>query len=188
MSTADQVKWNKKYRQRLEKKERPLLQPNERLTRFNHYFRGNRALDLACGLGANSLYLARLGYDVTAVDISDVAIQHLNQLALDGGLAISANVVDLKTYSLPLNEYDLVVNTLYLQRDLFAPMQACLTPGGYLFFETFYAVAEDDPNPGMSEAFKLRSQELLQVFHAFRIIYYHEDKETGLATLFAQKK
>ncbi|HKH20378.1 MAG TPA: hypothetical protein VKB53_05725, partial [Gammaproteobacteria bacterium] len=37
-----------------------------------------QALDLACGLGGNALFLARLGFNVTAYDISTVAVDKLN--------------------------------------------------------------------------------------------------------------
>jgi len=40
-----------------------------------------RALDLACGEGRNALWLAKLGWVVTAVDYSDVAIARARRLA-----------------------------------------------------------------------------------------------------------
>jgi 2-polyprenyl-3-methyl-5-hydroxy-6-metoxy-1,4-benzoquinol methylase len=36
---------------------------------------GGRALDLACGLGGNAVFLARRGFEVDAVDISEVGIE-----------------------------------------------------------------------------------------------------------------
>ena len=42
-----------------------------------------KVLDLGCGDGRNSLYAARLGYDVTAVDISEAGISKLNSLAIN---------------------------------------------------------------------------------------------------------
>ncbi|MBW2282173.1 MAG: class I SAM-dependent methyltransferase, partial [Deltaproteobacteria bacterium] len=40
-----------------------------------------RALDLACGEGRNSIWLASQGWRVTAVDFSDVAIERARKLA-----------------------------------------------------------------------------------------------------------
>ena len=34
----------------------------------------SRALDLCCGAGTNPIYLARKGFDVTAMDVSDGAV------------------------------------------------------------------------------------------------------------------
>lgn len=188
MAIKDKLKWNEKYRQRL-KTERPDLgKPNERLTLFHKYFHGNNALDIACGLGANSFYLAKLGYHVQAVDISDIAIQHINQVAKQFNLTVEGKVIDLEESSLPQATFDLVINTLYLERNLFKAMQEALKPGGYLFIETYYLVEEEDPNPRIRQEFKLYPQELLNVFREMKIIYYDENKETGLATFFAQKK
>lgn len=189
MSIKDKLKWNEKYKQRLNKDntENGTAQPNQRLTLFHKYFQGNKALDLACGLGTNSIYLAQLGYQVTAIDVSDVAIQHVNKLALVSGLTVEGKVLDLETSNLPPAEFDLVLNTFYLQRNLFLPMKEALKPYGYLFIETYFLAEENDPNPGMREEYKLKSQELLQVYKELKIIYYFENKETGIATLLAQK-
>ncbi|MDD1626440.1 MAG: methyltransferase domain-containing protein, partial [Methylococcaceae bacterium] len=48
------------------------------------------ALDLACGLGANAIYLAERGLAVTAWDISFVAIDKLTTYAVQQGLNINA--------------------------------------------------------------------------------------------------
>lgn len=187
MSEKDKQKWNEKYKQKLEKEEEKLPQPNERVTQFDKYFHGNDALDMACGLGANSIYLAQKGYRVTALDVSDVAIEYINKIAVDKGLSIQGKAEDLDDVSLPQEEYDLIINTFYLDRELFIPMKKALKPKGYLFIETFYQVEENDPNPHMKKEYTLKSQELLDTFKEMEILYYHENQETGLVTLFAQK-
>src|SRR5688572_10710932 len=57
---------------------------------------GRRALDLACGLGAASLALARAGFRVTAVDVSDVALARVAASAHAEGLAIETAARDLE--------------------------------------------------------------------------------------------
>ena len=78
-----------------------------------------RALDLACGAGRNSLYLASLGWQVTAVDSSPVAIRLLRDRAR--GLDVDARVADLETgdFRIEPAAYDLICDFFYLQRDLF---------------------------------------------------------------------
>ena len=54
-----------------------------------------RALDLACGLGRNALYLAAQGWQVTAVDYSTVALDILSERAAEG-LPVHIVHADLK--------------------------------------------------------------------------------------------
>jgi len=56
-----------------------------------------RCLDIACGLGEQSLWAAGLGFDVVALDVSATAVAALRSAADDRGLAdrIDARVVDL---------------------------------------------------------------------------------------------
>ena len=49
---------------------------------------GSEILDLACGRGANALWLARQGFDVTAWDLSSVAIDRLNHSAAGQGVQV----------------------------------------------------------------------------------------------------
>ncbi len=39
----------------------------------------NSFLDLGCGLGRHSIYMASHGFDVTAVDLSEYGVSHLNK-------------------------------------------------------------------------------------------------------------
>ena len=76
-----------------------------------------RALDLACGVGQNALYLASLGWRVTAVDRSAVAIAALRRAA--DGAAIEAHTADLEVHEFAIEPgaFDLVCDFFYLQRD-----------------------------------------------------------------------
>lgn len=62
---------------------------------------GRRALDLACGDGRNAAYLAQLGFEVDAVDISDVVIAALQAAAVDRHLAVKSYRIDLERDELP---------------------------------------------------------------------------------------
>src|SRR4051794_6568302 len=59
------------------------------------------ALDLACGEGRNALWLAELGWNVTAVDFSAVAIEKARALAGSGRRAVTWVVADALTYEAP---------------------------------------------------------------------------------------
>ncbi len=70
-----------------------------------------RALDLGAGDGRNSLYLARLGYMVTAVDISGVGLTKLKAVAEERRLdeRIETIEADVSKLSLPRQEFELIV-------------------------------------------------------------------------------
>ena len=64
-----------------------------------------RALDIAGGLGRNSLWLARRGLDVTVVDGSKVACEHVAGLTAELGFSIKVVCRDLKRDELPSGPY-----------------------------------------------------------------------------------
>jgi SAM-dependent methyltransferase len=101
--------------------------------------REGRALDVACGAGRHSLYLAKRGLAVRAVDRDAAAIETLRAEAARQGVGVAADVVDLEAGEVRLgNEaYDLIVVVHYLHRPLFPQLVQALAPGGVLIYETF---------------------------------------------------
>src|SRR5579872_6842712 len=69
-------------------------EPDPLLVEAVEWLRPGQALDLACGPGRHARYLARLGWNVTAVDSSSTAIALLR--APSPGLAIDARLADLE--------------------------------------------------------------------------------------------
>jgi 2-polyprenyl-3-methyl-5-hydroxy-6-metoxy-1,4-benzoquinol methylase len=130
---------------------------------------GRRALDIACGRGRNTLWLAELGFDVDAVDISDVAIQTVAATAAQRGLAIAVRRLDLTAEPLPAPPYAVIVVVDYLERSLFPHIEAALEPGGLLLYET-YTREHSEMNP----KFTLGPNELLQAFPALRVLRYRD--------------
>jgi SAM-dependent methyltransferase len=102
------------------------------------------AVDLACGEGRNALWLAGLGWRVTAIDFSEVAVERGRRLAEEAGLQVSWRVQDVLTARLPA--CDLVV-LAYLQlpeeerRRAMRRAWDSLRAGG-----TFFLVAHDSTN------------------------------------------
>lgn len=92
-----------------------------------------RALDLACGAGRNSLFLARNGWDVVAIDGSPEAIRIAKQRAKRIGVQFDTRVLELES-SLPLpfedGSFDLVTIVHYLQPSLFPEARRLLREGG----------------------------------------------------------
>ncbi len=68
-----------------------------------------RALDLGAGEGRNAIWLAGLGWQVTAVDFSEVAVDRARRLAEQRGATVEWVVADLRTYQPPPGVFDAVV-------------------------------------------------------------------------------
>jgi len=96
-----------------------------------------RALDLACGEGQNAIWLATLGWRVTGVDYSEVAIAKACERAERDGVDVEFLCADLVTYEPEPSAFDLVV-LLYLhipadeRRGILERAAAALAPGGTL--------------------------------------------------------
>ncbi len=135
---------------------------------------GGRALDVACGDGRNALYLARLGYQVDAIDVSDVAIAALRKAARERGLAIAPRAVDLEREPLPPGPYDVVVTMHFLQRSLFEPLQAALAPGGVLVYETFARAHAETLGHSFNPDYLLEPGELLRAFPALEVLDHRD--------------
>lgn len=96
-----------------------------------------RALDLAAGEGRNSLYLARRGWQVTAVDFSSVAVENGRRMAEQEGVSIVWYLADLADYLPEQEAFDLVcLFYLHVPRELFRKIlikaAGALRPGGTL--------------------------------------------------------
>ncbi len=152
-----------------------------------------QVLDVAMGSGRNALYLASLGYDVTGVDISPVAVARCRAEAARRRLSIEAVCADLDSYDLPRQAFAAVLNFYYLQRDLCPPLVEALRPGGLLIFETFTLGQRRFGWGPQQEAFLLRPGELRELFPTLETLAYREgtvDSERGkkaIASLLARK-
>jgi SAM-dependent methyltransferase len=127
--------------------ERPRLHPNRRPSTLRHWQRGlaaagstppARVLELGAGMGRFSLLLADAGFDVTALDVSDVLLERLR--AADSGGRIETTVADAANADRVFDRpFDVVVGFFFLHHlDDFVPTfraaRALLPPGGRAVF------------------------------------------------------
>ncbi len=108
---VDQSDWNQRYRST------ELLWsagPNQFVVPELSDLPPGRALDLAAGEGRNSIWLASRGWQVTAVDFADVAVQRGRAWAERIGVQVDWLVADLTGYVPATQAYDLVL-LAYLQ-------------------------------------------------------------------------
>ena len=140
--------------------------------------RRGTALDLACGLGANSLMLAECGLQTHAWDISSVAIEKLQATAAERNLPVIAEVKDAMRDALPAAQFDVVVVAHYLERALTQSIVDALKVGGLLFYQTFTVTAVDNEGPERPE-WRLKDGELLSMFAPLRTLVYREEGRIG---------
>ena len=159
----DRERWNKKYLNGFAAEK----DPSEVVKKFYHLAKVGRSLDIAAGLGRNSLFLAERNFIVDAVDISDVAIERLKTLHPN----INPINEDLKIYRPEKNKYDLIININFLERSLFPYIKEALKKDGVLIFETFL-----EGSPSKNNDFLLRKNELLHSFLSLEIVYYEESE------------
>jgi SAM-dependent methyltransferase len=140
-----------------------------------------RALDLACGLGGNAVFLARRGLDTAGWDLSPVAIAKLGDHAKTQGLSVCVEVRDVQSVPPEPDSFDVIVVSYFLERELAPGLVRALRPEGLLYYQTWTREAVDERGPG-NPAFRLAPNELLALFGDLRVIVYREEGLIGDTT------
>lgn len=179
----DKERWNKRH---VEKPMRENVEPI--LQKYINLATPGYALDIACGVGRNTHFLAQNSFVVDALDISDYALGEIN-----ADKNINKIETDLDSCNLDRDKYNLILNINYLNRRLFPQIKESLKSGGILIFETFIIAHGDFSQPSNPE-FLLRKNELLHAFIGLDTIYYEEKdavnlrgEKTRVASLVARK-
>lgn len=193
------------------------LNPSEELR--NYIYEVNlfgRALDIGCGDGRDTLFLASIGFQTTALDISEVALQKLMNFAAIKGIAINIDPIccDVRQWDFPVSFFDLVTSATgldHIQKEeldgVMGKVTKSLKPGGVLFLEVHTV---DDPGfgnaPGIVSSLSgwilhyFERNELLQLVlkWGYNVIRYEEvseeDRDHGeshfhkFANIIAKKK
>jgi SAM-dependent methyltransferase len=116
-------------------------QPNPQLVAHAAGLDPGDALDAGCGEGADAIWLAGRGWQVTAVDVSAVALQRSAAHAAQRGPQTTARIrwqrEDLRGWAPPAGRFDLVsAQFMYLPGAVLGAMQrrlaAAVRPGGTL--------------------------------------------------------
>ena len=170
-------------------------QPARVLTQYSYLLpAAGMALDLACGLGGNALFLARRGFTVHAWDRSEQAIRRLTESAGDN-LTLQAAVRDVVESPPEKNRFDVICVSYFLERTLIGDIIAALKPHGLLFYQTFIHEKTSECGPGNPD-YRLAENELLKLFAPLHVLVYQEHGRVGdlrrgirdIACLVAQKR
>ena len=169
------------------------------------------AIDIGAGEGRNSLYLASLGFNVYAIELSEVGAKKILQRAKDYGVEVAVLNTDIVTASKNLSDIGFAVALTSLEHmdydyllEAVKEIKRILKPGGYIYAMVF---TEDDPgykkdllNASECALFikhYFKKGELKELFSDFEILEYSEYMKIdethgpthyhGKAKLFARK-
>ncbi len=162
--------WNERYRVGDRAKDSEAA-PNPLLVETCANLPPGKALDLACGAGRNSIWLAQRSWEVTAVDGASSAIEMLRRRAAELGIPVNARVADLESSGFEIGEscWDLIAMCFYLQTSLFEPSKRGVRPGGLVV--AIVHIVEPGEEPA---AHRLRPGELKGYFEGWEILHYYE--------------
>ncbi len=188
MSSSDLERWNAKY----------ALATNAICVAADDWLKeqlanvaAGRALELACGLGHNAIWLAQEGWLVDAVDISGVGLARAAEFGRAVGVKVNWIAADLDEYVPEARAYDLVVVFRFLDSTrLPGIIESALRPGGVLVYETFTMAHLKRPDSRMKNpAFALTPGELPTLFPRCVSRLYAECSlpDRDVARLVAQK-
>jgi tellurite methyltransferase len=180
----DKDRWNSKYETEVYlfgEKPIPFLVDNV------HLLRKGKVLDIAMGEGRNGVYLATKGFEVLGLDISEKGLEKAHNLAKKNKVTIETKVVDLESFTLEPNSYDVILCTYYMQKDLFKQFQSALKPGGMIVVETYNV--DYLKYVQFSRKWALDTNEMLDIFKGLRVIRYqdYDDGKEAYSSIIAQK-
>ncbi len=149
--------------------------------------RGGLCLDIACGLGEKTMWAAQNGFEVVALDVSEVAITVLNTAAMKAGVRdrITSRVYDLDR-GLPADyagQCALVICERYRDPSLYPQIAYMAAPGGIVTVTVLSQVGYDG-TPGRHHA---PPGELVMAFRDLDLEIVGSIEADGLATLVARR-
>lgn len=167
MSRADRNRWEKKY---AAGNPHLAFAPDPLLTQQRHLFsRKGWALDLACGVGQNAIFLAEQGFDVLAVDTSLTALRYCRTATAGRNLPLHLVAADVDRFALPADTFALIIVFRFYDRRLIPAIKQAVEPGGLVIYQTFN-LNRLRSTPHMNPHYLLEPGELQRVFGDFEMI------------------
>jgi tellurite methyltransferase len=168
MLVNDREKWNTKFRSGKNIYDRPA----QVLTDNIHLLpKTGTALDLACGLGANAILMAKSGLTTHAWDCSDVALDKLHTNTEKNGISICIEQKNIVKNPPTADSFDVIIVSHFLERCIVNEITNALKKNGLLFYQTFTRNKIADTGPGKTE-YLLKRNELLGLFGSLSVLYY----------------
>ncbi len=165
MSDKERTIWNERFADGAYENR---TYPNTVLKEWIEFLPKGKALDVACGAGRDSIFLAQNGFDVTGTDISSVALARAETRARQEGLKINWCEHDLDSGLSFSSKFDVILMIRFMNNRLLEALPRYLNPGGALLVEEHLSIEHPTPLAGpqgsrfrvVPEELKIRLQEL----------------------------
>jgi tellurite methyltransferase len=173
------------YNQKYSKKEFYWgLRPHNLVIDSIKYIPANaKILDLGCGEGKNSFFLAENNFDITSIDISKTGIKKLKKFAKKEKLNIKANISDIKSYLENCEKFDAIfgINVLQFidQKNIFSVIEKIKSktkPDGINTIASFVAKTLKKKEMILSKGrYFFNKGELKELYKDWKILFYKEE-------------
>ena len=172
MSAEDRNKWNQRYAEDSYRKTNPVTLLSDWLPRIPV----GKALDVACGAGRNTIYLAEAGFQVDAIDISAEGLLQVTEKATEKGLVVTCIEHDFDEFYAFNTRYDLILVLWYVNLGMIKQLCENLAPGGFLICEEHLRSEQDVIGPGNPD-FRVAPGALREAVSSLDLLLYEESVE-----------
>ena len=157
-------------------------EPNAQLVAETTSLSPGTALDVGCGEGADAVWLAQHGWDVTAVDISEIALERARAHASSAGVHVSFERTDLVAAPPEPGSYDLVSAQFFHlpeppRTQAYRGLGAAVRPGGHLLVVGHYPsehIGKDHPERLFT------TDEIVELFDGWRVVTSEVRERTAM--------
>ena len=139
-----------------------------------------RALDAACGMGRDTIFLAKRGLYVHGVDFSATALHRARERVWLSGLEtrVSLILADLTRFAFPRAYYDVVIVFSYWEPRILQDLRATVKPGGFIIYETFN-IWWKRRRPDIQDRFLVKPGEMYNWLKDWHVLAYRETGSEG---------
>lgn len=149
-----------------------------------------RVLDIGMGEGQNSVFLAKKGFILEGVDISEIALRKAKLLAKQNGVSIQTFAQSIESFNFKPDAYEVILNLRLLRRALIPAMRKSLKKNGVIVFEssTINQIRKSKDRTLRKDTL-LNIGEAKELFRDFEILFYQEvENETDSYVRLIAKK
>ena len=173
MSVRDKNYWDDLYGSDKGSIEKPVSQFLEQALSS---LKKGKAMDIACGTGSNSFFLAENGFTVEGIDFSKNAIDRCKSRSGGYGTSVDFKVQSLDFFLMPIQKYDTVIITDFKASPrLIDEIKKGLTIGGTLLLDVYTLNhLKENPSSDLPAEECYKAFELARVLKDWNLLYYDE--------------